>query len=70
MMSELTALRCATVVTVGTQAEAQVTARASKGTRYLVIGTPLPANPNITVLPPASATSAAVETAVLHIVGG
>jgi hypothetical protein len=69
MMAELTALRCTTVVTVGSQAEAQVAARASKGTRYLVIGAPLPGNPNITVLPPASATSASVESAVLSIVG-
>ncbi len=69
MMAELTALHCTTIVTVGSQAEAQVAARASKGTRYLVIGTPLPENPNITVLPPASATSASVESAVLNIVG-
>ena len=69
MMAELTALHCTTIVTVGSQAEAQVLARASKGTRYLVIGSPLPDSPNITVLPPASATSALVESAVLHIVG-
>jgi len=69
MMAELTALHCTTVVTVGSQAEAQVGARASKGTRYLVIGTPLSENRNITVLPPASATSASVESAVLKIVG-
>jgi hypothetical protein len=69
MMAELTALHCTTIVTVGSQAEAQVVSRASKGTRYLVIGTPLPENPNITVLAPPSATSASVESAVLHIVG-
>jgi hypothetical protein len=69
MMAELTALHCTTVVTVGSQAEAQVAARATTETHYLVIGTPLPGNPNVTVLPPASATSASVESAVLNIVG-
>ncbi len=69
MLAELTALHCTTVVTVGSQAEAQVRAHASKGTRYLVIGTPLPKNPSVTVMPPASATAASVESAVLHIVG-
>jgi hypothetical protein len=69
MMAELTALHCRTIVTVGSQAEAQVAARASKGIRYLVIGTPLSESPNITVLPPASATSASVESALLNIVG-
>jgi hypothetical protein len=69
MLAELTALHCTTVVTVGSQAEAQVRAHPSKGTRYLVIGAPLPENPNVTVMPPASATSATVESAVLNIVG-
>jgi hypothetical protein len=69
MLEELTALHCTTVVTVGSQAEAQVRAHSSKGTRYLVIGTPLPENPNVTVIPPTSATSASVESAVLRIVG-
>jgi hypothetical protein len=69
MLAELTALHCTTVVTVGSQAEAQVRTRASKETRYLVIGTPLPENPKITVMPPASAKSASVESAVLRIVG-
>lgn len=69
MLAELTALHCTTVVTVGSQAEAQVRAHASKGTQYLVIGTPLPKNPSVTVMPPASATAASVESAVLHIVG-
>jgi hypothetical protein len=69
MLAELTALHCATIVTVGPQAEAQVTSHASKGTRYLVIGTPMPEHPSITVIPPASATSTSVESAVLRIVG-
>lgn len=69
MLAELTALRCTTIVTVGRQAEAQVKAHASKGTRYLVIGTPLTENPSITDIPLASATSTSVESAVLHIVG-
>ena len=69
MFGELTALHCTTVVTVGSQAEAQVKADANHGTRYLVIGTPLPKNPNVTVLPPATATSASIESAVLRIVG-
>jgi hypothetical protein len=68
MLAELTALHCTTVVTVGSQAEAQVRARASKGTRYLVIGTPMPKHPNITVIPPASASSTSVESAVLNLV--
>jgi hypothetical protein len=68
MLAELTALHCTTVVTVGSQAEAQVRAHPSKGVRYLVIGAPLPENPSVTVLP-ASATAASVESAVLHIVG-
>lgn len=54
---------------VGSQAEAQVGAHASEATRYLVIGTPLSGNPNVTVIPTASATAASVESAVLHIVG-
>lgn len=69
MFGELTALHCTTVVTVGSQAEAQVSAHANKATRYLVIGTPLPRNPNVTVIPSGSATSASVESAVLRIVG-
>jgi hypothetical protein len=69
MMAELTALHCAAVVTVGSQAEAQVRARESSGTRFLVIGTPLPENQNVTVIPPASATAADVESALLSIVG-
>ena len=69
MFGELTALHCTTVVTVGSQAEAQVSVHASKGTQYLVIGTPLPGNPNVTVIPTGSATAASVESAVLHVVG-
>ena len=69
MLAELTALHCTTVVTVGSQAEAQVRAHPSKDVRYLVIGAPLPENPSVTVLPPASATAASVESAVLHLVG-
>jgi hypothetical protein len=69
MFGELAALRCTTVVTVGSQAEAQVSAHASKGTRYLVIGAPLPGDPNVTVISTGSATAASVESAVLHIVG-
>jgi hypothetical protein len=69
MMTELAALHCATIVTVGSQAEAQVDARPSSPTHYLVIGTPMPGNPNVTVIPPASATSATVEAALLRIVG-
>jgi hypothetical protein len=69
MLAELSALHCATIVTVGSQAEAQVKDHASRGTRYLVIGTPLPESPGITVIPLASATSASIESAVLHIVG-
>jgi hypothetical protein len=69
MFGELSALHCTTVVTVGSQAEAQVRAHPSKTARYLVIGTPLPGNPNVTVMSPGSATSASVESAVLHIVG-
>jgi hypothetical protein len=68
MLAELTALHCTTVVTVGSQAAAQVRAHPSKGVRYLVIGAMLPENPSVTVLP-ASATAAPVESAVLHIVG-
>jgi len=68
MMSELTALHCATILTVGSQAEAQVRARPSGPTRYLVIGSPMTGNPNVTVIPPASATSATVEAALLRIV--
>ena len=70
MLNELAALRCQTVVTVGSQAEAQVEARArtTKGTRYLVIGAALPAAANVTVIPAASATAASVETALLRIV--
>jgi hypothetical protein len=69
MMAELTALHCAAIVTVGSQAEAQVVARKTSGTRYLVIGSPLPSNPNVTVVSPASATAASVESALLSIVG-
>lgn len=69
MMAELTALHCTTVVTVGSQAEAQVAARRSGPTRYLVIGTPVAASPNVTVIPPTSATPTAVEAALLRIVG-
>ena len=69
MLAELAALHCETVVTVGSQAEAQVAmrARASRGIRYLVIGTGMPAIAGVTVMPPASATAASVESAVLHI---
>ena len=69
MLAELTALHCVTIVTVGSKAEAQVAAhaRAGHGTRYLVIGTPLPRIPDVTVIPLASATPASVESAVLHI---
>lgn len=69
MMAELTALHCAAVITVGSQAEAQARARENSGTRFLVIGTPLPQNPNVTVIPPASATPADVESALLAIIG-
>lgn len=70
MLAELTALRCQTVVTVGSEAEAQVEAQApaTTGTRYLVIGAALPAAANVTVIPAASATAASVETALLRIV--
>lgn len=70
MLAELVALRCQTIVAVGSQAEAQVAARAgsTSAIRYLVIGTGLPAASNITVIPPAGATPGAVESAVLRVV--
>jgi hypothetical protein len=69
MLAELAALHCETIVTVGSEAEAQVAAhaRSSRGTRYLVIGSRLPRTPDVTVMSPASATPASVESAVLHI---
>ena len=71
MLAELAALRCQTIVTVGSQAEAQVAAhaRSSGGTRYLVIGSRLPTTPDVTVMSPTSATPRSVESAVLHLVG-
>jgi hypothetical protein len=71
MLAELTALHCRTIVTVGSQAAAQVEAqaRSSRGTHYLVIGFRLPATPNVTVMPASSATPGAVESAVLQITG-
>jgi hypothetical protein len=72
MLAELGALHCETVVTVGGEAEAQVAAHAgtSTGTHYLVIGTSMPRTPDVTVISPASATAASVESAVLRIAGG
>jgi hypothetical protein len=69
MLAELTALHCNTVVTVGSQADAQVAAhaRTSRGIRYLVIGSGVPATSDVTVMSPASATAASVESAVLRI---
>ena len=64
MVSGAREIRSPAPRTTGWIMRAQVVARASKATRYLVIGTPLPENPNITVLPPASAS---VEFAVLNI---
>jgi hypothetical protein len=71
MLAELAALHCETIVTVGSEAEAQVAAhaRSSAGTRYLVIGSGLPSAPDVTVLSPAAATPRSVESAVLRIVG-
>jgi hypothetical protein len=71
MLAELTALHCQTIVTVGSQAAAQVQAhaRSNSRTHYLVIGFSLPATPNVTVLPASSATPGAVKSAVLRIVG-
>ena len=69
MLAELAALRCKTVVAVGSQAEAQVAAhaRTSKSIHYLVIGSRMPATANVTVMPPGSATAASVASAVLRI---
>lgn len=71
MLAGIAALHCTTIVTVGSQAEAQVAAhaRTGSGVRYLVIGSMLPATPDVTVISPASATPGAVESAVLHITG-
>jgi hypothetical protein len=71
MLAELTALHCQTIVTVGSEAGAQVEAhaRSSTGTHYLVIGSGLPTTANVTVMPASSATPGAVESAVLRITG-
>jgi hypothetical protein len=69
MFGELSALHCQTIVAVGSQAEAQVTAhaRGSKGTRYLVIGSTRSEAPDVTFMSPKSATAASVESAVLQL---